>query len=334
MEQKHDLSAFDINKRRLIEGPVSDLMAIAPLKHTWAREIYDGMLANTWFKSEVDLSRDVKQYKELTDAERDMYNKALAFLSNLDGIQFNNLMNNISRHVTSPEVNMCLSRQSWEEANHVDAYSTLIEAVALDPWQVYTTFARDDILAKKNEYIMRQSRILGENYSAANFARAIVANIILEGIYFYSGFLAFYTLARSGKMLGSADMIRFIQRDEGGTHLLLFVNMFKTLQMERPDLFDAQFYADAKKLFADAVELETAWGQYIIKGGILGLTDQIIHDYIRHLANERMEMIGMGPMYDVKNPVAWVEAFSSINGEESNFFEAKVKAYQKGTLAW
>jgi len=332
---EYDLSAFDVNKRRLIEGPSSDLMAVAPLKHAWAREIYDVMLANTWFKSEVDLSRDVKQYDELTDAERTMYDKALAFLSNLDGIQFNNLMNNISRHITSPEVNMCISRQSWEEANHVDAYSTLIEAVALDPWQVYTTFARDEALAKKNEYIMRQSKILGEDYSAGNFARAVVANIILEGIYFYSGFLAFYTLARGGKMLGTADMIRFIQRDEGGTHLKLFVSMFKTLQVERPELFDAQFYADVRTLFADAVALETSWGQYIIKDGVLGLTDQIVSDYIKYLANDRMAMIGMEPLYpEVRNPVAWVDGFSSINSEEANFFESKVKAYQKGTLAW
>lgn len=329
----YDLSAFDVNKRRVIEGPSNDLMAISPLKHKWAREIYKVMIANSWTVQEVDFSRDVKHYPELTDAERDMFDKALAFLSNLDGIQFNNLMNNISRHITSPEINMCISRQSWEEANHVDAYSTMIEAVALDPWQVYTMFARDDVLAKKNEYIMRQSAILGHDYSAGNFLRAVVANIILEGIYFYSGFLAFYTLARTGKMLGCADNVRFIQRDEV-VHMNLFVHIFKTLQEERPELFDDAFYDDVRKLFSEAVELETIWGQYIIKGGVLGLTDHIIGDYIKWLADDRLKMIGMSPMYGTKNPVEWVTGFSAINTEESNFFEAKVKSYQKGTLAW
>ena len=46
----------------------------------------------------------------------------------------------------------------------------------------------------------------------------IVANQCLEGVYFYNGFAAFYVLARSGKMLGSAQMIRFIQRDELCVH--------------------------------------------------------------------------------------------------------------------
>lgn len=186
-----------INSRRIIDGPKSELMAISPMKHTFARAFWKQMNANTWFPEEVDLSRDKGCYnRELTDAERTMYDKALAFLSNLDGIQFNNLMNNISLHVTSPEISMCLSRQAYEEANHVDSYATLIETVSMDPMAVYMTFERDGILAEKNEFIMRQSRILKDDYSKRNFALAVVANVILEGIYFYSGFLTFYTLAK------------------------------------------------------------------------------------------------------------------------------------------
>ena len=127
--QNKNLDSFDVNKRRLIEGPKNALMAVNPLKHKWAREIWKIMLANTWMAQEIDLSRDVKQYQELTDAERQMYDRDLAFLSNLDGIQFNNLTFNIGHHITSPEVSMIISRQAFEEANHVDAYSTMIEAI-------------------------------------------------------------------------------------------------------------------------------------------------------------------------------------------------------------
>lgn len=332
---EYDLSAFDVNRRRLICGPTSSLMAISPLKHAWSRDVWKLMLANTWFPAEVDLSRDVKDYRNLTEAERRMYDKALAFLSNLDGIQFNNLTFNIGEHITSPEVSMLISRQAFEEALHVDAYSTMIEAISSNPFEIYTSFARDDVLADKNAHIMGQSAGLSNDFTPRNFAMAVVANIILEGIYFYSGFLAFYTLARTGKMLGSADMIRFIQRDEV-VHLNLFVNMFKTLQHENPEIFTESFYSDARRLITDAVSLEMAWGQHIISGGVLGLTSNIIGDYIRHLANQRGAMIGFDPIYPgVKNPVAWVEQYSNINGNESNFFEAKVTAYSVGgTLVW
>jgi ribonucleoside-diphosphate reductase beta chain len=326
-----------VNERRLILGPKDNLMAISPMKHKWAREIWQIMLQNNWTAQEVDLSRDVACYKEkLTDAERFMYDKALAFLSNLDGIQFNNLTQNIGHHITSPEVSMLIARQAFEEALHVDAYSSMIEAISLDPMSVYMTFERDGLLAAKNEHILRQSAALGTEFSPRAFALAVVSNILLEGIYFFSGFLAFYLLARNGKMLGSCDMIRLIQRDEEGTHLKLFVAMLETLKVEHPEVFDAEFYEEAGKLFRDAVDLESAWGRYIIKGGVLGATDQIVDDYIRTLANERAALVGMFPPYPgVKNPVPWVKKFSAVNGVETNFFEGKVSSYAVGgALEW
>ena len=323
-----------VNDRRLIDGPQDRMMCISPLRHPWARDIWRVMLNNTWFPQEIDFSKDVKQYRTLSDAEKTMYNRALAFLSNLDGIQFNNLTLNIGNYITSPEVSMCISRQSWEEANHVDAYATMIEAITDDPQDIYGLFARDDTLSRKNKYIMRQSEILGEDYSARNFALAVVANICLEGIYFFSGFLAFYTLARNGKMLNSADNIRFIQRDEN-IHKELFIAMWETLQAERPEIFDEGFYTDVVELIKSAVDLEASWGKYIIEGGVLGLSDAIVEDYIKHLADGIAGRLGLPKIYGVKNPVPWVEDFSNINGEESNFFESKVKAYAiGGSLEW
>ncbi|MBE0438096.1 MAG: ribonucleotide-diphosphate reductase subunit beta [Methylomicrobium sp.] len=327
--------AMDINKRRLIDGPNDKLMQIAPVKHQWARDIWKVMIANTWTPAEVDLSRDVRCYREeLTDGERQMYDRALAFLSNLDGIQLNNLVFNIGKHVTSPEVSMCLVRQAFEEALHVDSYSVIIEAIGRDPSEIYNMFRTNALLADKNEYIIRQSEILGRDYSPRNFAMAVVANIILEGIYFYSGFMAFYALGKVGKMFGTAKMIRLIDRDEGGTHLNLFVKMYEALQEENPEIFNDQFKRDAIELIKSAVDLETIWGKHIISGGVLGLTDAIVEDRIKYLADLRANAIGLGAIYGVKNPIPWVDKFSKIDGEDANFFEDKVSSYSIGTLEW
>jgi len=328
--------AININDRRLINGPTDKLMQITPVKHPWAREIWRVMMANTWFPSEVDLSRDVKCYRnELTDGERRMYDKALSFLSNLDGIQLNNLTYNVGKYITSPEVSMCVVRQAFEEALHVESYSVMIEAIGRDPSEIYNAFDTDDVLASKNEHIIRQSEILSADYSPRNFAMAVVANIVLEGIYFYSGFAAFYVLAKSGKMLGSAKMIRLINRDEGEPHLQLFINMYKTLEVENPEIFTEQFKVDAIELIKASVELETTWGCHIISGGVLGLTDVILRDYIRYLADIRANAIGLGTIYGVKNPIPWIEKFSQVEGEDANFFESKVSSYQVGgTLDW
>lgn len=322
-----------VNQRRVIGGEKSELMAISPVKHAWARAFWRQMLDNTWFPTEVDMSRDIACYqRDLSEGEKQAFDYALAFLSNLDGIQLHNITDNIAQHITSPEIKMVTTRQAFEEALHVDAYSTIIETVSADPMSVYMTFERDGMLARKNEFILRQSKMLGTEFSPRSFALACVANVALEGIYFYSGFLTFYALAKRGKMTGSADQIKFINRDEVA-HLNFFLRMLEEVLAENPGVADEQFWKDAEEIIRSAVELEIGWGCYIISGGVLGLSDQIVADYIKHLANLRWAKVrpGAAPLYPgVKNPVEWVEKFSSINGEESNFFEAKVKSYQVG----
>lgn len=333
MTQLNTNYAERINARKLILGPQDELMAVNPMKHKWAKGVWDMMLANTWFPKKIDLSNDKQCYQnDLTNEERFAYDKALAFLSNLDGIQFNNINENIAVHVTSNEVSMCLSRQAWEEALHVDSYSMMIEAVSLDPMSVYMTFERDGLLAEKNEFILRQSRIIGKEFTPRGFALALVSNVMLEGLYFFTGFLTFYLLAKQGKMLGSADMIRYIQRDEEQSHLTLFKYMIETMRIENPEVFTNSFESDALEIIHESQQLEASWGKYV-NGGLFGATDDMIEHYTKFLANKRAVDIGLPSLYsDVFNPFEWAESFSKPNGVESNFFETKITAYSMGTL--
>lgn len=324
-----------INERRLIEGEKSNLMQIRPVKHAWASALIEKMKNNTWDEREVDLTEDAKQYAVgmLEGGNLWAYRKALAFLSNLDGIQLNNLTANIGRWVTSPEVSMCITRQAWEEAQHVLSYSQMIESIGFDPEEIYWMFETDPLLAEKNAYITESSEILGKGFTPANFIKAVVANIALEGIYFFNGFLVFYTLERQNLMRGSAKMIQLIQRDEE-VHLLLFINIWNTLRTERPELFTDELLKDCYRIIELAVEHEVTWGKWIISEGVMGLTDGIIEDFIKHLADKRLRAIGLNPLYNVKNPIGWFDEASHINNGETNFFEGKVSAYQTGQLQW
>lgn len=324
-----------INRRRLIDGPDDKLMCISPLKHKWAMDVFKLMRKNEWSPESIAMGNDRMDYLgKLDDAERSMYDKALAFVSNLDGIQFNNLITNIGAHITSPEVSMAVARQAYEEANHVLAYSLMAEAVSENPLAIYGMYESDAILAAKNKFIMEQSNALAGEFTPEKFALAVVGNICLEGIYFYIGFFAFYLLAKHGKMLKSADNVKYIQRDEE-THLELFYNMYFTMQFENPGVFTAEFFVKARRIITDAVDLEIAWGKHIISKGVLGATDVIIEQRVKWLANKRVERLGWEPLYPgVKNPTPWVEQMSAVGGVETNFFEGKVTDYQAGGLEW
>ncbi|WP_298789959.1 ribonucleotide-diphosphate reductase subunit beta, partial [uncultured Campylobacter sp.] len=191
----------------------------------------------------------------------------------------------------------------------------------------------DEVLREKNDYISSVYEELAGEVTDEKLLLAMVANQILEGIYFYSGFTAIYALARAGKMLGSAQMIRFIQRDEI-THLLLFQNMINSVRTERPDLFTPETEAKIYDMFERAGELEIKWGKYITQNQIMGFTDDIIEQYIRYLIDQRLVAIGLKRRYNVPHPIKWVDDFAKFNDQKSNFFEAKVTNYSKGSISF
>jgi ribonucleoside-diphosphate reductase beta chain len=166
--------------------------------------------------------------------------------------------------------------------------------------------------------------------SEANLIHTIIANYILEGIYFYSGFSFFYTLARQGKMTATSTIFKYINRDEV-THLVLFQNIIRELRRERPDLFTPELEAKITDMIRQGAENEIAWGQYITDDKILGLNNVLIERYIKYLANIRLEAIGLPHLYpEIKdNPMEWIESFSNLNSTKTDFFEAKVTNYTK-----
>ena len=289
------------------------------------------MLNNTWFPKEVDMTRDVNDYKNLIDAEKSAYDKVLAQLIFMDSLQTNNIIDNLNPFITSPEINLILVRQAFEEALHSQSYAVMVDSISTNSTEIYELWRRDMKLKSKNDAIAKVYEELSKNPSDANMVKAMFANQILEGIYFYSGFAYLYTLARSGKMLGSAQMIRFIQRDEV-THLLLFQNMINVTKRERPELFTKELLDEVYQMFRDAVELEAQWGRYITQGQILGLTDDIITQYIQFLADERLHAVGLEKIYNVAHPIKWVDNFSKFNDQKTNFFEGNVTNYSKGSL--
>jgi len=320
-----------VNDRRIFGGNPTGIFELNNIKYQWAYNLWEMMLNNTWFPKEVDMTQDAKDYKNLTDMEKTAYDKALSQLIFMDSLQTNNLIDNVNPYVTAPEVNLILVRQSFEEALHSQSYAVMVDSISQNSAEIYELWRRDMMLKSKNDAIAGVYQELAKNPTEHNFLKACFANQILEGIYFYSGFTYIYTLARSGKMLGSAQMIRFIQRDEV-THLVLFQNMINTLKRERPDLFTAKLKEEVYEMFKKAVELESAWGKYITQGQILGLTDAIVEQYIQYLADNRLSAVGFEPLYNVKHPIKWVDDFSKFNDQKTNFFESTVTNYSKGSL--
>ena len=188
----------------------------------------------------------------------------------------------------------------------------------------------DEILLNRNKFIGDLYNEFINNPTEQNLLKTLMANYILEGIYFYSGFMFFYNLERNGKMPGSAQEIRYINRDEN-THLWLFRNIIKELQKENPELFTNEVKNELREMMRTGVEQEILWGHYVIGDKIQGINKKLIEDYIKYLGNKRLKEINLEPLFEGynENPASWVDRQSNANSVKTDFFEARSTAYAK-----
>ena len=322
-------------KKRMINGNTTNLNDFNNMKYKWVSDWYRQAMNNFWIPEEINLGQDLKDYSKLLPAERTAYDKILSFLIFLDSIQTANLPN-VSEYITASEVNLCLNIQTFQEAVHSQSYSYMLDTIC-------SPEERNDILYqwKTDEHLLNRNKFIGDCYNEFHEKRdkfslmkTLIANFILEGIYFYSGFMFFYNLSRNGKMSGSAQEIRYINRDEN-THLWLFRSIILELKKEEPDMFTPEKIKVYEDMMREGVRQEIAWGQYVIGNDVQGLNAQMVSDYIRYLGNLRWSGLGFGFLYDdnQKEPenMKWVGQYSNANMVKTDFFEAKSTAYAKST---
>src|SRR3984893_5976899 len=117
----------------MILDPGFDL-TLRPMKYPVFFDQYKAAIKNTWTVEEVDFSTDLADLQQrMTPAERHLINRLVAFFATGDSIVGNNLVLNLYKHINSPEARMYLSRQLFEEAQHVDFYRTLLDTYIADP---------------------------------------------------------------------------------------------------------------------------------------------------------------------------------------------------------
>ena len=324
----------EVSKKRMINGNTTNLNDFNNMKYGWVSEWYRHAMNNFWIPEEINLSQDLKDYNNLKEAEKVAYDKILSFLIFLDSIQTANL-GNINNYITASEINLCLTIQAFQEAVHSQSYSYMLDTICSPEKrnEILYQWKDDEILLERNKFIGAQYNNFLEEPTIENLVKTIMANYILEGIYFYSGFMFFYNLERNGKMPGSAQEIRYINRDEN-THLWLFRSIIRELIKEEPEVFTEELRKELICMMKTGVENEINWGKYVIGDKIQGINSNLIESYIKYLGNRRLKEIGFEGIFEGydENPAKWVDTLADANSVKTDFFEAKSTAYAKASV--
>jgi ribonucleoside-diphosphate reductase beta chain len=338
-----DAGRVEASAKRLINCHQVDVNQLMPLKYQWAWEHYLNGCANHWMPTEVPMNKDIETWRgsKLAADERRVILRNLGFFATAESLVGNNLVLAIFRHVTNAECRQYLLRQAFEEAVHTHTFLYIVESLGLDEGEVFNMYHEVPAIARKDELeVELTAEILDPHFSTDSFegAQAFLKNLIgyyliMEGIFFYTGFVMVLSFHRRNLMTGIGEQFQYILRDET-IHLNFGIDLINGIRNENPHLWTPEFQQCVVERVRTAVELEIAYAQDCLPRGILGLNADLFRDYVQFIADRRLERIGLPTQYGSSNPFPWMSETIDL-GKEKNFFETRVNEYQSASaLSW
>jgi ribonucleoside-diphosphate reductase beta chain len=265
----------------------------------------------------------------------------LGFFATAESLVANNITLALFRHITNAECRQYLLRQAFEEAIHTHTFHYIVESLGLDEREVFGMYYEIPAIAAKDELEMALTAdVLSPDFTTATFAGAqkflenlVGYYVIMEGIFFYAGFAMILSFHRQNRMKGIGEQFQYILRDET-VHLNFGIDLINGIKAENPHLWTADFQDQLVAKIRQAVTLEIAYAADCLPNGVLGLNADLFQEYVRFIADRRLERIGLPRQYRARNPFPWMSETIDL-GKEKNFFESRVTEYRSGaSLSW
>ncbi|MFN3867151.1 MAG: ribonucleotide-diphosphate reductase subunit beta [Demequina sp.] len=318
---------------------IQDGLLLKPITYPWAMDLYNQAVANTWFPNEIQLGEDLADFKKMTDEEKHAVTFLMSYFNPNELLVNKALAFGVYPYINAPECHLYLAKQMWEEANHCMSFEYVLETFPLDREEAYNSHVSVPSMAAKEEFEVKFIRRMTEETldissteGKKDFVRNLVAyNIILEGIWFYSGFMVALSFRQRNLLRNFGSLMDWVIRDES-LHLQFGINLILTVLEENEDLQDPDFADEIRQMVIDAVEMEEAYNRDLLPKGILGLNSDYVNQYVRYLADRRLEELGFEPYYNVSNPAKWM-ATANDTLQLVNFFEATNTSYEVNAQA-
>lgn len=287
-----------------------------PVVHHDVVELYHKQEAAFWTAKEIDLYDDAFDFKKLDSNTQHFIKNILAFFASADGTVMMNLIDNFINEINSLEIIICYQFQVLMEGIHSQVYSLLIDTIIQDNEEkqlLYDAVNTVPCIIEKNAWAQKWA------YSGAPFVQRLIANAIVEGIYFSGSFCAIFWIRTKNIMPGLCQSNELISRDEG-MHCEFAYLLYGKLIHKMSD-------EDIKEMIDDAVEIEIKFINESLRCDLIGMNTKLMAQYIKYVADVLLINLGHTPLYNVTQPFGFMEHFNLQI--KNNFFETKTTSYQK-----
>lgn len=307
---------FDSEEPILKENP--NRFVLFPIKHPKIWEMYKKAEASFWTAEEIDLQRDVRDWKEkLTDDERHFIKHVLAFFAASDGIVNENIILNLAAKTQYPEARAFYAFQFAMEQIHSEVYSLLIDAFIDNPKEKNMLFnAVETIPSVKKKADWALQWMAPEN----SFAHQLIAFAAVEGIFFSGSFCAIFWLKKRGLMPGLTFSNELISRDEG-------LHTDFACLLHREHIKNKIPAKEITKILTTALEVELDFITESLPVELIGMNAKSMTQYMQFVTDHLLQELAAPKVYNVKNPFPFMEMIS-LQGK-ANFFEKRESSYQK-----
>ena len=302
-----------ISEPLLVENPNRYVMF--PLQDGDIWKIYKKMFDCMWRAEEIDLSKDLKDWINLTQDERYFIKMVLGFFAASDGIVLENLGMRFLSEVQLPEARAAYAFQMMMENVHSEVYSLLIDSYVKDEKEknkIFKSIENFPSIKKKADWAIKWI-----NDKRSSFAARLVAFACVEGIFFSGSFCAIYWLKKRGLMPGLTFSNELISRDEG-LHTDLACLLFSKLnnKLNKPKI---------REIVKEAVEIEKEFICESLPCRLIGMNSTLMKQYIEFVADRLLVQLGCNKIYKVNCPFDFMELISLE--QKTNFFESRVQSY-------
>ena len=355
----------DYKKQPMFFGKPLGVQRYDSYKYPTFDRLTTQQLGYFWRPEEVSLQKDRADYHTLNEVQKHIYTSNLKYQIMLDSVQGRAPGMAFIPYCSLPELEACMEVWGFMEMIHSRSYTYIIKNVYSDPSDVFDTIIKDDRILERaksvtgayDDFINEaqqwgQSSLWKDMDPSLNTSLPVlemkelkrklyraVANVnILEGIRFYVSFACSFAFGELKLMEGSAKIISLIARDEN-QHLVLTQTILKYWR-EGDDPEMKQIMKEEEewtyKQFDLCVNEEKKWAEYLFKdGSIIGLNDKLLFQYVEWIANKRMKMVGLKPVYDIaarNNPLPWTQHWISSKGLQVAPQETEVESYVVGGI--
>ena len=324
----------------------ADLNQLVPIKYKWAWDKYVDGCANHWMPNEVNMQKDIEQWNKpgfFTEDEIKAIKRNFGFFATAESLAANNISLGTYRLITNPECRQYLLRQAFEEAVHVHAYQYMSESLGLDEGEIFNMYMEIPSVQDKDAFCLEYIDTLtnpefttGTHAADQQLLKSLIAfAMIMEGLFFYVGFVQILSLGRRNKLPGCSEQVQYILRDET-LHLNFGIDVINQIKLENPGLWTPEFRDEIVNMMKTAVDLELRYVDEAMPRGFLGLNVDMFKQFLNFVANRRLGQIGIKPVFEGRNtnPFPWIAEIIDLK-KEKNFFETRVVDYQTGgQLKW